>query len=201
MSKKIHRGWKRRFSLQKGMTRFMASALMMLPVMWPCPALAGDAELSEEHFMHLDPSAIKKVGVTNYRLLIKYFRDAERAIESENLEELMALYSERYSNRDQDKKFAEGVWRKIFTDFDDVSARHSMELLTYDETTGKPVVVLECSGLIQGTPKGGGRPVTIDTWDEQWHVLVDEGGWRLYGNSGESKRRFGSGDRKTHPLF
>ena len=197
MSKKMHRGWKKEFSLQKGMTRFIASALMISP----CAALADDAKLSEEHSMHLDSSAIQKVGKANYELLIKYFRDAERAIESENLEDLMALYSERYTNRGQDRKFAEGVWRKIFDDFDGVSTRHSMQLLTYDETTGRPVVVLECSGLLQGTPKAGGRPVTIDTWDEQWHVLVDEGGWRLYGNSGESRQRFGAGDRQTHPLF
>jgi hypothetical protein len=43
--------------------------------------------------------------------------------------------------------------------------------------------------------------VTIDSWDKQWHVLVYEGDWRLYGNSGKSKRRFGTDDRKTHPLF
>lgn len=175
----------------------LIAALMSLPA----PSLAGDVNLSDEFSMELDASAREKVGDADYHALVNFFHEAERAIESKNLEELMALYSEKYSNRSQDKKFAEGVWRKIFLNFDDLSAKHSIELLTYDERTGRPVAVLECSGLLQGTPKGSSQAVTVDSWDKQWHVLIKEDRWRLFGNSGKSKERYGAVDQLTHPLF
>ncbi|MBJ20094.1 MAG: hypothetical protein GY910_26455 [bacterium] len=201
MPNEAHRGRKKGSSRLRGVIPVLAFALMASSLVVSAAAFANEAKLSEEHSMHLKPSAIEKVGEENYKRLIQYFQDAERAIESEDLEELMVLYSQRYSNRDQDKEFARGVWRKIFDDFDNVSAKHSMELLTYDVRTGQPVAVLECSGLLQGTPKAGGQSVKIDSWDSQWHVLVNEGEWRLYGNSGLSGKRFGSGDQQMHPLF
>lgn len=197
MSKNMHSCWGGGVSLENVTTLLLASALMTLP----CASLAGDAKLSDDYSMNVDPLAKEKAGEADYQLLMNFFHEAERAIESENIEELMALYSDKYSNLDQDKKFAERVWTKIFANFDDLSAKHSMDLLTYEEDLGQTVAVLECSGLLRGIPKGGDQPVTVDSWDKQWHVLIKEGGWRLLGNSGKAEQRYGSEERSAHPLF
>ena len=179
-------------------TLILASALMLLPV----SSFAGEDGLSDEFSMELDRAAVERVGEEEYQALLKFFKEAERAIESKDVKALMALYSDKYSNYNEDKKFAQGVWTQIFDHFDDISTKHSIELLTYDLKSGKPVAVLQCSGLLRGTPKlGAGQPVTIDSWDNQWHVLIDEGEWKLFGNSGKSKERYGAENLKTHPLF
>lgn len=197
MSKRMHSCWGRSFPLEKIVPLFLASALMGLP----CVSLAEDAKFSPDYSMNVDPSAKEKAGEADYRLLMNFFHDAERAIESEDIEELMTLYSDKYSNLDQDKEFAKAVWTKIFANFDDLSAKHSIELLTYEETPGQTVAVMECSGLLQGIPTGGDQPVTVDSWDKQWHVLIKEGRWRLLGNSGKAKQRYGSKEHSAHPLF
>lgn len=197
VSKRMRRCEKREIRRVEVMVPFLMFVLMAVP----CVSLAADATLSDEYSMELNPSARQKIGEAEYQLLMDYFHEAERAIESKNLEGLMTLYSERYSNRKGNKKFAEEVWSKIFANFNDLSAKHSMELLTYDTSGAQPMAVLECSGLLTGIPKGADQPVTIDSWDKQWHVLINEGSWRLFGNSGKSEQRYGADDYASHPLF
>ncbi len=200
MSKRMQRRWSTKSfpsELAKLVLLSLASALMILPG----SSCSEEPKLSEAHSMTLGPSAKEKVGEETYQELVRFFHDAERAIEAGNLEELMTLYSEKYTNLDEDKEFAKGVWEQIFANFDDLSSSHSIELLTYDDSSGQTVAVLECTGLLMGTPKGAELPVAVDSWDKQWHVLIKEDRWRLFGNSGESGKRFGAGDQLTHPLF
>lgn len=132
--------------------------------------------------------------------IVDFFHQAERAIESENIDTLMTLYSDRYTNlRNGDKEFAKELWNKIFAGFDNISSRHAMKLIAYNKATGQAIT--ECSGLLTGTPKGESRPVTIDRWDNQRHILIKEGYWKLFGNAGESAQRYGQEEGKLHPLF
>lgn len=162
---------------------------------------AEEAQLSEGFSMVMRPPAAGiEIEQSELQEITNFFHQAERAIEAENIGSLMTLYSDQYTNlRNRDKDFAEELWSKIFASFDNISARHSMELIACDKAAGQAVT--ECSGLLSGTPVGESRPVTIDRWDNQRHILIKENYWKLFGNAGEGAQRYGEEDGKLHPLF
>jgi len=164
-------------------------------------ATSEDMQLSGEFSMVMAPPvASMQIDESEVQNIMDFFHQAERAIESENIDTLMTLYSDKYTNlRNGNKEFAEELWNKIFAGFDNISSRHAMKLIAYDETAGQAIT--ECSGLLTGTPKGESRRVTIDRWDDQRHILIKEGDWKLFGNAGESARRYGLEEGKLHPLF
>lgn len=163
--------------------------------------IAEETQLSDDFSMVMEPpTASIDIDESEVQNIMDFFHQAERAIESENIDTLMALYSDKYTNlRNGDKAFAEELWNKIFAGFDNISSRHAMKLIAYDRTAGQAIT--ECSGLLTGTPKGESRPVTIDRWDNQMHILVKEDYWKLFGNAGESAQRYGEEEVKLHPLF
>ena len=164
-------------------------------------ATSEDMQLSGEFSMVMAPPvASMQIDESEVQEITDFFHQAERAIESENIDVLMTLYSDRYTNlRNGDKAFAVELWGKIFAEFDDISSRHTMKLIAYDKAAGQAIT--ECSGLLTGTPKGESRPITIDRWDDQRHILIKEDYWRLFGNAGASAQRYGQEEGKLHPLF
>ena len=167
----------------------------------PNIAMAEELKLSDEHSMVMQaPAAHIAIAASELKNIEEFFHSAEMAIESERIDELMSLYSERYTNlRNGDKQFAREIWIKIFSNFDDISSRHSMQLISYDEISGQAIT--ECSGLLSGTTADSAGPVTIDRWDTQRHILIKEGYWKLFGNAGTSARRYGGEGEEMHPLF
>lgn len=163
--------------------------------------MAQQTPLSDEFSMVMEPPAAgMAIDEAEVQEITDFFHQAERAIESENVDDLMTLYSDKYTNlRNGDKAFAEELWRKIFAEFDNITSRHAMKLIAYDKAAGHAIT--ECSGLLIGTPKGEGSPITIDRWDNQRHILVKEGYWKLFGNAGESAQRYGQEEGRLHPLF
>jgi hypothetical protein len=164
-------------------------------------ATAEETQISDDFAMVMrPPDASLEVDESEAQNIAKFFHQAERAIQSENINDLMALYSDEYTNqKNGDKQFAAELWGKIFSRFDSISSRHSMKLIDYDQAAGRAIT--ECSGLLFGTPEGESDPVLIDRWDDQRHILIKEGDWKLLGNSGESALRYGETDEKLHPLF
>ena len=164
-------------------------------------AIAEETQLTEDFSMVMRPPAEGvQVDDNEAQEITKFFHHAERAIQSENIDALMALYSDEYTNqRDGDKQFAAELWKKVFARFDNISSRHSMKLIAYDRAAGRAVT--QCSGLLFGMPEGESNPVLIDRWDDQRHILIKEGDWKLLGNSGESAPRTTDTDDSLHPLF
>jgi len=169
--------------------------------MHPGVLMAEETQLSEGFSMVMRPPvASVEIEPGELQDIANFFHQAEHAIESENVDALMALYSDQYTNlSNHDKEFAEELWNKIFAGFDNISSRHSMKLITYNKDAGQAVT--ECNGLLIGTPKGENHPVTIDRWDNQRHILIKEDHWRLFGNAGESAQRYGEEGDELHPLF
>ena len=162
----------------------------------------GERELSQNFSMKLDEDAKATTGEEEYGNIVHFFHQAERAIEAEDIEALMSLYSERYTNLNgEDRQFARGIWLKIFDNFDNLSAKHAMRLLTYQNSDEGQVAVAECFGLLSGFPKETDKIVTIDSWDRQRHILIKEGVWKLFGNAGKGSKRYGEEEFETHPLF
>ena len=179
-----------------------AAVFALLPGLLLAENMVEEKALSENYSMRLHHDAKVKTGEKEYDSIVNFFHQAEMAIEAEDIEQLMSLYSARYTTLNgQGSKSAEAIWRKIFNNFDNLSARHSMTLLTYQSTEGNQIAVTECSGLLSGTPSGGEGIVTIDSWDNQRHILTKEGSWKLFGNAGEGSKRYGQEAFETHPLF
>ena len=164
-------------------------------------AIAEEAQLTEDFSMVMRPPAEGvQIDDNEAQDITNFFHHAERAIQSENIDALMALYSDEYTNqRAGDKQFAAELWKKVFARFDNISSRHSMKLIDYDRAAGRAVT--QCSGLLFGMPEGESNPVLIDRWDDQRHILIKEGVWKLLGDSGESTSRTTDTDDSLHPLF
>ena len=162
---------------------------------------AQETQLSEGFAMVMQPPAASVViDESEAQEINDFFHNAEHAIQTENIDSLMALYSDTYTNsKNGDKQFAAEIWNRIFSSFNDVASRHSMKLVEYDEASNHAIT--ECSGLLFGTPEGESGLVIIDRWDNEYHILVKEEHWKLLGTTGETALRYGEKDEKLHPLF
>lgn len=163
------------------------------------PAVTMALDLSESHAINIDPASRKQIGKKVWGEVEQFFTDAEVAIETENLDMLMNLYSENYSNGIHTKDSAKRIWKRIFEKFNNMAAVHNMRFITTSPESD--VMIIRCSGLLLGVPEGGGNIITVDNWTENDHVLSKEGGkWKLIGTSGNERNRFWF-DRPMHPLF
>lgn len=162
-------------------------------------AMGSEHRLSDKYSLEVDPVAKQKLGEQTFNEVMMFFQAAEKAVETKNLEALMELYSDNYSNGIHDKKAARQIWERIFSTFDAMAMRHNMKLEKI--STEKNMVIFQCNGLLLGVPDIKKGPITIDNWNNQEHVLVKEAGqWRLIGTYGPERKRLWF-DKPMHPLF
>lgn len=162
-------------------------------------AFGEEYQLSDKYSMEVDPAAKQQLGEQTFNEVMAFFHAAEKAIETKDLKALMALYSDNYSDGDHDKESAERTWQRIFATFDTMAMLHRMKL--EKKSAGKNMVVFKCTGLLAGVPGKGKKPVTIDNWVNQDHILVKEAGnWKLIGTYGPERKRLWF-DKPMHPLF
>jgi len=162
-------------------------------------AFANEKGASGSHTIHVNPSLKKKLSQETLDSITKFFEKAEQAISTSNLEALMSLYSDSYRNGDHDKAAAEEIWKRIFDTFTGMSTMHNMRLVSYDEKSN--VIIIGCSGLLLGTPKGQEDRKPVDTWTNEEHILtMEDGKWKLLGTIGNKRSRLWF-DKPMHPLF
>ncbi len=157
--------------------------------------------LSEHHSMGILPHLQKEVGEDVLNGVTKFFKDSEYAIEHGDIEGLMALYSENYTNGGHKKADARKIWERLFASFKDMVTVHNMRIETYSEKTG--VIIIRCTGLLLGVSNkdtaSGLR--TLDNWTNSDHILVNESGsWKLLGTYGKPTKRLWF-DKAMQPLF
>ena len=172
---------------------------MLLLVVFFSGAVFAKRGLSEYFSINIDPYSRKQVGEKVWKKVEQFFVKAEQAIESENLDALMELYSSSYKNGDHKKDGAKQVWRRLFSKFDLLATHHNMRFIT--TTPNSEVMIIRCSGLLVGIPKDEKNLITIDSWTDADHVLnIETGEWKLVGSSGMERKRFWF-DKPMHPLF
>lgn len=173
--------------------------LMALLVVFLSGAVFAKRGLSEFFSINIDPYSRKQVGEKVWGKVEQFFLKAEKAIEAENIDDLMVLYSKSYKNGDHRKDAAKQIWRRLFSKFDLLATHHNMRFIT--TTPNSEVMIIRCSGLLVGIPKGGKNLITIDQWTDADHVLnAETGSWKLVGSSGLERKRFWF-DKPMHPLF
>ena len=153
---------------------------------------------SVKYSMNIDPAAKQQLGEQTFNEVAMFFQAAQKAIETKNMEELMAHYSDNYRDGDLDKKSVEQAWRRIFATVDSLATLNNMELVSI--SADRNMVVLQSSGLLVGVSDDEKMPVTIDNWNKQDHILVKEAGeWKLIGIYGPERKRLWF-DKPMHPL-
>ena len=164
------------------------------------PAFAEHSEeLSKYHKINVAPEMKKRLGEKTLNEIINYFEKAEFAIETGDLDKLLALYSDNYKNGPHDKASARKIWKRIFETFEDMSMIHNMRIDTYSKE-GK-IIFIECTGILLGRQKGGEAHIPIDNWVNEKHILSNENGeWKLIGSAGRDRKRFWF-DKPMSPLF
>lgn len=173
--------------------------IMIAAFLFTGVAMGGEHRLSDKYSLEVDPAAKQKLGEQTFNEVMTFFQAAEKAIETKDLEALMELYSDNYSNGIHDKKAAKQIWERIFSTFDAMAMRHNMKLEKI--STEKNMVIFQCNGLLLGVPDIKKGPITIDNWNNQEHVLVKEAGkWKLIGTYGPERKRLWF-DKPMHPLF
>jgi predicted SnoaL-like aldol condensation-catalyzing enzyme len=160
---------------------------------------ADQHRLSDRHQMKIDNSIKEHLGEKTAKEVVSFFQNAETAIQSRNIEALMALYSDGYRDDDRDKAAARKIWERIFKRFRELATRHHMSLVT--KSSDKDLVIMRCSGILMGIPEGASTPIAIDNWNQQEHVIKREDGqWKLVGTFGKGRKRLWF-DKPMHPLF
>lgn len=173
--------------------------LMALLLIFVSGAVFAKRGLSQYFSLDIDAHSRKQVGEKVWKQVEKFFLKAEQAIETENLDDLMALYSDNYKNGEH-RKYASGqIWKRLFSEFDLLATHHDMRFVT--TTPNSEVMIIRCSGMLVGIPKGAKNLIIIDSWTDTDHVLSKAAGdWQLVGSSGHERKRFWF-DMPMHPLF
>jgi hypothetical protein len=162
-------------------------------------AVAVEPKLSEKYSMEIDPEARVQLGDSTFNQVMAFFHNAEVAIETKDIDALMDLYSENYTDGAHDKDSAHQIWTRIFSGFELMATHHNMKLVNV--TAKKNVVIFRCSGLLLGVPSLEKGVITIDNWNQQDHVLaLEDGDWKLLGTYGRERKRLWF-DKPMHPLF
>jgi len=173
--------------------------LLCLFVAMPYRADARHKGISQNYSLNIDDFSKSQLGSKVAKEIMDFFDDTERAIESKNIDALMMLYSDSYSNLGRDKKSVRLIWRKLFRTFDHVTMTHNMRFLTTNPKS--KVMIIRCSGMLMGVPKGEKELIPVDSWMNSDHILSKEGKrWRIIGTSGQQKKRLWF-DKPLHPLF
>lgn len=157
------------------------------------------SQIPDRYSMSLDPAAKEQTGEQIFNELTLFFQTTERAIETKNMEALMAQYSDDYRDGDMDIKSVAQAWQRIFAKVDDLATLNNIKLVNI--SPDKKMVVLQSSGLLVGVPDDKKWPVTIDNWNRQDHILIKEAsGWKLIGIYGLERKRLWF-ENPIHPLI
>lgn len=155
-------------------------------------------QIPDKYSMNIDPAAKQQLGEQTFNEVTLFFQTTQKAIETKNMEALMAHYSDSYHDGDLDKKSIGQAWQRIFAKVDSVAALNNMKLVSISADGN--MVVLQSSGLLVGVPGNEKWPVTIDSWNKQDHLLVKEAGeWKLIGIYGPERKRLWFG-KPMHTL-
>lgn len=155
-------------------------------------------QASDRYTLNIDPAAKQQLGEQTFNEVTMFFQKAKKAIETKNMDALMAQYSDNYRDGDLDKKSVEQAWRKIFARVDSPATLNNLKLVSI--SADRNMVVLQSSGLLVGVPGDERWPVTIDNWNKQDHILIKEAGeWKLIGIYGLERKRLWF-DKPMHPL-
>ena len=132
--------------------------------------------------------------------ILAAFNRAEAALQADNLEELMSLYSDQYQYHGLTKQDLKKIWGELLAQNRDFKSNHVLSRIV-TLSGAPPSAELTCTGSLWAVSKETGEQVNIDSWyGEVHHMVKEEGMWRVRGHRGEAPKTqvFGAA---PHPFF
>jgi hypothetical protein len=178
--------------------------------MWSCPTrwiLVAITTVSlvtgttGEAATSIQQSAVVEVDQPTVNQILDVFHKAEAAIAVGNLDGVMALYATQYNYHGLKQADIRKIWSNLFEEYRDISEVHFFSKIVKVGSGSNAIIEVTCTGSLSGFSKTSGLRIPIDSWYEEVHFLVLEGGtWRIRGNAGEMPRVLPFGTA-PHPLF
>lgn len=128
------------------------------------------------------------------------FNKAEKALKEQDLDDLMAIYSNDYEYRGLTKNNLRDLWKDLFAKYRRISSHHIFSKIAVTVEGKNPKASITCTGGLWATAESTGERIIIDSWFDEVHRLVYENGaWRILGHDGEDQQAAQSG--AAHPYF
>lgn len=181
---------------------------MAMRVMTICSAfivgvsLLASFALTGEAKTQLSSSAIQEVDATTLKELMAAFEQAEQAMQAQDLEGIMALYSDEYLYHGLKKADIQNIWSQLFEHYKELESIHTFSVIRTVGSGSKLTAEITCTGVVWGTSKTTTLRTPIDSWYEEVHYLKKENGrWRIVGNIGGESQPILQFGIAPHPLF
>jgi hypothetical protein len=178
--------------------------------MWSCPnrwILVAVATFSlvtgttGQAATSIPQGSIVEVDQATVNQILDVFHKAEAAIAVGNLDGVMALYATQYNYHGLKQADVRKIWSNLFEEYRDISEVHFFSKIAKVGSGSNAIIEVTCTGSLSGLSKTSSLRVPIDSWYEEVHFLMLEGGiWRIRGNAGETPRVLPFGTA-PHPLF
>lgn len=134
--------------------------------------------------------------------LVGVFERTEHAVQKQDLEGLLRLYSPGFNYHGLKADGVRRIWGEVFEYYRNVSSTHLFSDIKILHESGQVRAEVACTGGLYGTDRRTGKAVTLDSWFREVHYLVkEEGQWRLLGNRGDAPTSAPFASVPHHPLF
>jgi hypothetical protein len=134
--------------------------------------------------------------------LVAAFDRAERALQKEDLDDLMDFYAPAYNYHGLKQSDVRRVWGEVFEHYKAMESLHLFSDIKVTQVNNELRAEVTCTGGLYGTDERTGNRVTLDSWFREVHYLVKEDGvWRFLGNAGEIPASAPFSSAPHHPLF
>lgn len=116
------------------------------------------------------------------------FTRFEQALQQRDLEGVMALYAERYRDRQFTKDDLKEEWQQALATYHSFSATHLITRVEAHSDNAQPTAFVTCSGSISAVSNATGTRVILDSWIGEVHRMVEEKGrWRILVNASDER--------------
>ncbi|MDP3091420.1 MAG: nuclear transport factor 2 family protein [Nitrospira sp.] len=147
-------------------------------------------------------STIQEVDSQTVKELLATFEQAEQAIHSQDLDGVMALYSDDYYYHGLKKADIRKVWMQLFEHYKELESFHTFSVIRTVGAGSKLTAEMTCTGVVWGTAKNTKLRSPVDSWYEEVHFLKKENGrWKITGNAGGESQPILPFGTAPHPLF
>lgn len=150
----------------------------------------------------ISSGAIQEVDETTLKELLATFEQAEQAMQAQDLDDIMALYSDDYRYHGLKKADIRKVWSQLFEHYKELESHHTFSVIRTVGSGSKLTAEITCTGVVWGTSKDTTLRTPVDSWYEEVHYLKrEQGRWRIVGHAGGESQPILQFGVAPHPLF
>lgn len=147
-------------------------------------------------------NTIQEVDPQTAKDLLATFEQAEQAMQAQDLDGIMALYSDDYYYHGLKKADIRKVWAQLFEHYKDLESFHTFSVIRTVGASSRLTAEMTCTGVVWGTAKNTKLRSPVDSWYEEVHFLRKENSrWRITGNAGGESEPVLPFGTAPHPLF